>query len=53
MGSNETTKEVIEGSFLKFLTCLDNILQSYPFLLGAAQDRAILLFWSINAVSSV
>ena len=35
VGSNETTKEVIEGSFLKFLTCLDNLLQSCPFLLGA------------------
>jgi len=34
VGSNETTKDVIEDSFMEFLTCLDNLLQSHPFLLG-------------------
>ena len=34
VGSNETTRDVIEDSFIKFLNCLDNLLQSHPFLLG-------------------
>jgi len=34
VGSNETTKEIIENSFIKFLSCFDNLLQSHPFLLG-------------------
>ena len=34
VGSNKTTKEVIENSFIKFLSSFDNLLQSHPFLLG-------------------
>ena len=34
VGSNEITREVIEGSFKRFLSSLNKMLMAHPFLLG-------------------
>ncbi len=34
VGSNDTTAPVIENSYKRFLSCLNNHLKKYPFMLG-------------------
>ena len=40
VGSNEATRDIIEQSFLRFLTLFDNHLNSFPFLLGRRPGSA-------------
>lgn len=40
VGSNDTTAPVIEDSFKRFLTCLNNHLKTYPFIMGQRPGSA-------------